>query len=37
MKGVREKFLSLAEANNLLEIMIQQGYRSPVDCLDDFI
>lgn len=37
IKGVREKFLSLAEANNLLESMIQQGYRSPGDCLDDFI
>ena len=37
IRGVQGKFLPLTEANHLLKIMVHQGYRSPVNCLDDFI
>jgi predicted nucleic acid-binding protein len=34
---VRHNALSLKEANAMLAAMIQRRYRSPVDCLDEFI
>ena len=34
---VRDKTLSLQEANEMLTDMIQRGYRSPVDRLDGLI
>ncbi len=34
---VRSDALALAEANAMLEAMIQRGYRSPVDRLDDLV
>lgn len=37
IKVVRGNLLSLMEANSFLKMMIRQGYRSPVDCLDDFL
>ena len=34
---VRDDGLSLSEANAMLKAMIQRGYRSPVDKLDDLV
>jgi hypothetical protein len=34
---VRDAHLSLAQANKLLEEMMQQGYRSPVQELDSLV
>ena len=34
---VRDNTLPIHEANDMLTGMIRLGYRSPVDCLDDFI
>jgi predicted nucleic acid-binding protein len=34
---IRDNVLPLHEANSILTGMIRQGYRSPADCLDDFV